>query len=76
MMLEPALRDDVAYLHRENERIKKTLHNHTAKLEDVVAHLSAVEEMIDGMRREIKENGKRELLTFQKRPLKPPDDEP
>jgi hypothetical protein len=50
-------------------RLKKTVSNHTGKLEDVISHLLAVETMLDGMRREIRENGKREALTFRKRDI-------
>ncbi len=68
-MLEPALADDVRALQRDNARLKRTIANHSAKLEEVVNHLMAVETMIDGMRREIKENGQRAVLTFKARPL-------
>lgn len=64
-MLEPALEEQIAFLHRENARLKKTVQNHTAKLDEMIAHLSAVETMIDGMKRKM---GK-EVLTFKAKPI-------
>ena len=65
------LSKEVERLKRDNARIRRTLRNHTAKLEEVVAHLAAVETMIDGMRRDIG----RERLTFKARPIEGPAEE-
>ena len=49
--------------------MKRAILNNRAKMDDVIAHLIAVETMIDGMRREIWRNGQKEVLTFKKMPL-------
>jgi len=69
-MLEPALNEQVAFLHRELDRQKKRVTNMTYKLDEVINTVNAVQSMIDGMKRDIKENGFiKEVQVFKAQPI-------
>lgn len=63
---DSATSDQIEAILLAQNRQKLTIANHTRKINELIDHLIAVELILDGIRKEIKKNGGKEVLTFRK----------
>ncbi len=69
-MLRDPLRDQVDFLQRELMRQRKRIEGHSAKLEEIVTSLNAVQEFLHGQTRTLNEKGfVAEKATFEAKPV-------
>lgn len=49
--MDPQTSDELGFLKRENDRLKKTVHNHTGKIHDLTEVVNSMQRILEDLRR-------------------------